>query len=258
MGSTVQQSTKPTQWTVKSISQSKSEQPTNLQKGQSRQLSNIFYYSAGQQVINQLVISQDISLIHQFINKYIVSNFVKWSVIIQYYRISRGCKQVISYIFQPLSQQQPRWCSESVSKASQLISQSVSFVSQLQVSHPSVSKWVSKSVVYLFIYHWLFWTQASPEGMCTNGTQVPCKVPSLPNPTTRKGWPHNRGLRPLLFSSCQSKSQPLFQSVIEFRKSVSWPMGTLVSRSFIQAVRQSAFQSASQLISPLASPIQVS
>ena len=53
---------------------------------------------------------------------------------------------------------------------------------------------------YLFIYQ-LFWTQACPEGMCTNGTQVPCKVPSLPNPTTRKGWPHHRGLRPLLFSN---------------------------------------------------------
>ena len=37
--------------------------------------------------------------------------------------------------------------------------------------------------------------------MCTNGTQVPCEVPSLPNPTTRKGWPHRRGLRPLLFSN---------------------------------------------------------
>ena len=37
--------------------------------------------------------------------------------------------------------------------------------------------------------------------MCTNGTQVPCEVPSLPNPTTRKGWPHHRGLRPLLFSN---------------------------------------------------------
>ena len=53
---------------------------------------------------------------------------------------------------------------------------------------------------YLFIYQ-LFWTQACPEGMCTNGTQVPCEVPSLPNPTTRKGWPHHRGLRPLLFSN---------------------------------------------------------
>ena len=28
-----------------------------------------------------------------------------------------------------------------------------------------------------------------------------CEVPSLPNPTTRKGWPHHRGLRPLLFSN---------------------------------------------------------
>ena len=46
----------------------------------------------------------------------------------------------------------------------------------------------------------LFWTQACPEEMCTNGTQVPCEVPSLPNLTTRKGWPHHRGLRTLLFS----------------------------------------------------------
>ena len=51
-----------------------------------------------------------------------------------------------------------------------------------------------------FIYQ-LFWTQANPEGMCTNGTQVPCEVPSIPSPTTRKGWPHYRGLRPLLFSN---------------------------------------------------------
>ena len=48
-------------------------------------------------------------------------------------------------------------------------------------------------------FYQLFWTQAGPEGMFTNRTQVPCEVPSLPNPTTRKGWPHHRGLRPLLF-----------------------------------------------------------
>ena len=50
----------------------------------------------------------------------------------------------------------------------------------------------------VFIYQ-LFWTQACPEGMCTNGTQVPCKVPSLPNPTSCKGWPHHQGVWPLLF-----------------------------------------------------------
>ena len=53
---------------------------------------------------------------------------------------------------------------------------------------------------YLFIYQ-LFWTQACPEGMWTNGFQVPCEVPSLPNPITRKGWPHHRGLGPLIFSN---------------------------------------------------------
>ena len=51
------------------------------------------------------------------------------------------------------------------------------------------------------LFYQLFWTQACPEGMCTNGTQVPCEVPSLHNPTTRKGWPHHRGLRNLLFSN---------------------------------------------------------
>ena len=52
----------------------------------------------------------------------------------------------------------------------------------------------------LFIYQ-LLWTQACPEGIGTNGTRVPCKVPSLSNPTTRKGWPHHRGLQPVLFSN---------------------------------------------------------
>ena len=51
-----------------------------------------------------------------------------------------------------------------------------------------------------FIYQ-LFWTQGCPEGMCTNGTQVPWKVPSLPNPTTHKVWVHPRGLQPILFSN---------------------------------------------------------
>ena len=54
---------------------------------------------------------------------------------------------------------------------------------------------------YVLLVYELFWTQACPEGMGTNGTRVPCEVSSLPNPTTRKGWPHHRGLRPLLFSN---------------------------------------------------------
>ena len=37
--------------------------------------------------------------------------------------------------------------------------------------------------------------------MCTNGIQVPCEPPSPLNPTTRKGWPHHRGLRHLIFSN---------------------------------------------------------
>ena len=54
---------------------------------------------------------------------------------------------------------------------------------------------------FFFFLNQLFWRQACPEGMCTNGTQVPCKVPSLPNPSTRKGWPHNLCLQPLLLST---------------------------------------------------------
>ena len=48
---------------------------------------------------------------------------------------------------------------------------------------------ISWQVTGVFFYQ-LFWAQACPEGMCMNGTQVPCEVPSLPYPTTRKGWPH--------------------------------------------------------------------
>ena len=39
-----------------------------------------------------------------------------------------------------------------------------------------------------------------PRGNRLKGNSwVPCEVPSLPNPTTRKGWPHHQGLWPLLF-----------------------------------------------------------
>ena len=57
--------------------------------------------------------------------------------------------------------------------------------------------------IYLFIYlftYQLFWTQACPEGMCTNGTHR-SHARYHPCPTTRKGWPHHRGIRPLLFSN---------------------------------------------------------
>ena len=123
-----------------------------MQKGQSRQLSNIFYYSAGQQVINQLVISHDISLIHQFINKYIVSNFVKGSVIIQYYRITRGCKQVISYIFQPLSQQDSQGgaVSQSVKQVSLSVSLSALSVNCMSATDQSVNGSVNQLFIHLF------------------------------------------------------------------------------------------------------------
>ena len=32
-------------------------------------------------------------------------------------------------------------------------------------------------------------------------SEVPCRVPALPNPTICKGWPHSQGLRALLFSN---------------------------------------------------------
>ena len=58
-------------------------------------------------------------------------------------------------------------------------------------------------MVLYFVAYYLpaFLDTGLPRGNVTNGTQIPCKVPSLPNPTTRKGWPHHRGLRPLLFSN---------------------------------------------------------
>ena len=69
--------------------------------------------------------------------------------------------------------------------------------------------------IYLFIYQ-LFWTQACPEGMWTNGTQVPCELPSLPNPTTRKGWPHHRDLQPLLFSHKNKSVKVLWDGTYGF------------------------------------------
>ena len=35
-------------------------------------------------------------------------------------------------------------------------------------------------------------------------------MPSLPNPTTLKGWPHHRGLRPLAFSNSSVGSFTFF------------------------------------------------
>ena len=53
--------------------------------------------------------------------------------------------------------------------------------------------WLACYLNFLFIYQLqLLWTQASPEGMYTNETQVPWEIPSLPSPKTRKGSPHHR------------------------------------------------------------------
>ena len=53
----------------------------------------------------------------------------------------------------------------------------------------------------LLIYLPAFLDTALPRGnVHERDSWVPCKVPSLPNPTTCKGWPHHQGLRPLLFS----------------------------------------------------------
>ena len=150
MGSTVLQSTKTTQSVDNQINLLVKKWAINqLAKSQSKQLSN---YSAGQQVINQLVISHDISLIHQFINKYIVSNFVKRSVIIQYYRISRGFKQVISYIFQPLSQQDSQGgaVSQSVKQVSLSVSLSALSVNCMSATDQSVNGSVNQLFIYLF------------------------------------------------------------------------------------------------------------
>ena len=60
------------------------------------------------------------------------------------------------------------------------------FISQTAMLPESPKGVRLTNFIYLFIYLPAFWTQACPEGMCTNGTQFPCKVPSLPNPTTRQ------------------------------------------------------------------------
>ena len=88
---------------------------------------------------------------------------------------------------------------------------------------------------FFFYFTSFFWTQACPEGMCMNRTQVPCEVPSLPNLTTRKGWPHHRGLRPVLFSNNDVGS---FTSHKNKSVKVLWD-GTYGSSSLSEKTRKS-------------------
>ena len=230
------------QWTVKSISYSKSEQPTNFQKSQSKQSPN---YSAGQQVINQLVISHDISLIHQFINKYIVSIFVTRSVIIQYYRISRGCKQIISYFFSHLasnsqggavSQSVSQSVCQSVKQVSLSVSLSALSVNCRSAIHQSVNGSVNQLFIYLFTTGFSGHRPAQRE--CARmGLRSHARCHPYPIPQPVKVGRTTGVYDPYSFWVVSQKFSHLVDSVIEFRKSVSWPMGTLVSRSFIQAVR---------------------
>ena len=71
--------------------------------------------------------------------------------------------------------------------------------------------------------------------MCTNGTEVTCELPSLPNPTTHKGWPHHRCLRPILFSKSDVGS---FTSHKNNSVKVPWD-GTSVFSSLSEKTRKS-------------------
>ena len=44
-------------------------------------------------------------------------------------------------------------------------------------------------------------TELSRGDRLQGNSWVPCDVPSLSNPTTHKGWPHHRGVWPILFSN---------------------------------------------------------
>ena len=60
----------------------------------------------------------------------------------------------------------------------------------------------AKCTLRFYQLYQLFLDTGLPRGNGhERGSQVPCKVPSLPNPTTRRGWPHHQCLRPLLFSN---------------------------------------------------------
>ena len=80
------------------------------------------------------------------------------------------------------------WTDESHCNAAVLNEQTLTF-GDLAIGH------------CLFISLPAFRTQACTEGMCSNRTHGPCEVPSLPSPTTLKGWPHQGDLRTLLFSN---------------------------------------------------------
>ena len=70
-----------------------------------------------------------------------------------------------------------------------------------QKQHWSISLWrVSKAnSVNIVLVLAAFLDKGSPR--VSGHERVSYEVPSLPNPTTRKGWPNHRGLRPLLISN---------------------------------------------------------
>ena len=85
-----------------------------------------------------------------------------------------------------------------------------------------------------------FFTSFSGQGLPRgNGhkreSKVPCKVPSLPNNITRKGWPHHQGLRSLLFSNSGMGS---FTSHKNRSAKVLWH-GTYSSLSLFEKTRKS-------------------
>ena len=86
-------------------------------------------------------------------------------------------------------------------------------------------------------------------GMCTSETQVTCKVPSLPNPTSGKGWPDHCGLRPLLFlnsdvGSFTSRKNKLVKVLLDRTYSFSSSSEkTRKSNHFADVITKAAFSS---------------
>ena len=65
----------------------------------------------------------------------------------------------------------------------------------------TVSAMKNTSLNHFIVFLPAFLDTGLPRGnMHERDSEVPCRVPALPNPTICKGWPHNQGLRALLFS----------------------------------------------------------
>ena len=76
----------------------------------------------------------------------------------------------------------------------------LTFIKQT-MTPPKYSEGSIFNVILIYLLNSFLYTDLPRGNRHERDSWVPCEVPSLPNPTTRKGWPHHRGLYVQLFSN---------------------------------------------------------